>query len=209
ATFAIYGAYAFMAIRALQGQISLGSLSMYFQAFQSGQGLLQGLFGGLVGLYEHNLYLSDLQEFLTLERRVRDPEHPQPIPHPMPEGIAFDHVRFQYPTGGEPVLEDISLTIRPGEMIALVGENGSGKTTLIKLLCRLYDPTEGKITLDGTDLRDFDSTALRQEISVIFQDYVKYQLTARENIQFGNVEALPDSERIEEAARHSGADAVI
>jgi ATP-binding cassette, subfamily B, bacterial len=106
-------------------------------------------------------------------------------------------------------LKDIDLTIRPGEMVALVGENGAGKTTLIKLLCRLYDPTEGRITWDGVDLRDFETAALRREISVIFQDYVKYQLTARENIQFGNPDLPPDEARVVEAATHSGADPVI
>jgi ATP-binding cassette, subfamily B, bacterial len=208
-TLAVYGAYAFLAVRALQGIITLGSLTMYHQAFQRGQGLLQGAFSNLVRLYEHSLYLSDLEEFLTLERRVAAPADPVPVPHPMQQGVVFDHVKFQYPTGGDPVLDDVSLTIRPGEMVALVGENGSGKTTLIKLLCRLYDPTEGKITLDGVDLREMDPVALRREISVIFQDYVKYQLTARENIQFGNAESEPDEAQIMEAARHSGADAVI
>ncbi len=209
ATFAVYGAYAFMAVRALQGAITLGALTMYYQAFQRGQGLLQGVFTNIVGLYEHNLYLNDLEDFLNLERQVKEPTTPAPLPRPMRLGVVFDHVDFRYPTGGEAVLEDINLTIRPGEMIALVGENGSGKTTLIKLLCRLYDPTGGKIMLDGVDLRDFDSTDLRREISVIFQDYVKYQLSARENIQFGNADLEPDAALIEEAARHSGADSVI
>jgi ATP-binding cassette, subfamily B, bacterial len=209
ATLAVYGSYGYMVLRALQHAITLGSLNMYYQAFQRGQGLLQGLFGNLVSLYEHNLYLSDLEEFLKLERRVAEPATPQPLPHPMREGVVFDHVRFRYPMGGDPVLEDVSLTIRPGEMVALVGENGSGKSTLIKLLCRLYDPTEGSITIDGTDLREFDTLELRREISVIFQDYVKYQLTARENIQFGNPDMVPDEERLVAAAQHSGADAVV
>jgi ATP-binding cassette subfamily B protein len=210
ATVAVYGAYGFMAVRTLQGAITLGGLTMYYQAFQRGQGLLQGVFSGIVGLYEHNLYLSDLEEFLKLERRVAEPADPRPVPRPMQRGIAFENVTFNYPTrAGEPILEDISLTIRPGEMIALVGENGAGKTTLIKLLCRLYDPTAGRITWDGVDLRDFDTVALRREISVIFQDYVKYQLTARENIQFGNADLPPDEARVVEAATHSGADPVI
>jgi ATP-binding cassette subfamily B protein len=208
-TLAVYGSYAYMVVRALQHTITLGGLNMYYQAFQRGQGLLQGLFGNVVSLYEHSLYLSDLDEFLKLERRVAEPSAPLPVPHPMRQGIVFDHVQFRYPTGGDPVLEDVSLTIRPGEMVALVGENGSGKSTLIKLLCRLYDPTEGSITIDGTDLREFNTLDLRREISVIFQDYVKYQLTARENIQFGNPEMTPDEERFLAAAQHSGADAVI
>lgn len=208
-TLAIYGAYAFLALRAVQRIITLGGLTMYYYAFQRGQSLLQQILSNLVSLYEHSLYLSDLEEFLTLERQVKEPEHPLPVPHPMQQGVVFDHVSFRYPTGGEAVLEDISLTIRPGEIVALVGENGSGKTTLIKLLCRLYDPTAGKITMDGIDLNQFQTAALRREISVIFQDYVKYQLSARENIQFGNPDLPPDEERMLEAARHSGADAVI
>jgi ATP-binding cassette subfamily B protein len=187
----------------------LGGLTLYYQAFQRGQGQLQSIFSSMVGLYEHNLYLADLEEFLTLERRVGEPERPVPVPRPMQQGIAFDQVSFKYPTGGDLILDDVSLTIRPGEIVAFVGENGAGKTTLIKLLCRLYDPTEGTITLDGIDLTAFESAALRREISVIFQDYVKYQLTARENIQFGNPDLPPDEERLVEAARHSGADAVI
>jgi ATP-binding cassette subfamily B protein len=124
-------------------------------------------------------------------------------------GITLERVNFQYPTGTRRVLEDISMTIKPGEHVALVGENGSGKTTLIKLLCRLYDPTEGDITLDGVNLRQFETAALRREISVIFQDYAQYHLTARENVWFGNTDLSPQDERIVTAARLSGADGVI
>ena len=116
---------------------------------------------------------------------------------------------FKYPSGSGNVLKDISLHIEPGEVVALVGENGSGKTTLIKLLCRLYDPLEGAIFIDGIDLRRFETTALRREISVIFQDYVKYHLTARENIWFGNIELPMDSDQIKTAAHNAGADELI
>ena len=127
----------------------------------------------------------------------------------MQRGIVLDHVSFQYPAGTRKALEDISLTIRPGEVVALVGENGSGKTTLIKLLCRLYDPTGGTITVDGIDLRQFETKALRHEIAIIFQDYAHYHLTARENIWLGNTDLPPDHERVSAAARRSGADEVI
>ena len=127
----------------------------------------------------------------------------------MQRGIVLDHVSFQYPGGTRKVLEDVSLTIRPGEVVALVGENGSGKTTLVKLLCRLYDPTSGTITMDGVDLRRFDTKALRDEIAIIFQDYAHYHLTARENIWLGNAALPPDHERVIAAARRSGADDVI
>lgn len=209
ATLAVFGSYAFIAYRTVQGTITLGDLVMYYQAFQRGQGFLQEILSGLAGLYEDNLFLSNLYEFLDLKPKVVEPRHPRPVPQPMQTGIAFDHVSFHYPTGTREVLEDITLTIRPGEVVALVGENGSGKTTLIKLLCRLYDPMDGIITLDGIDLRQFETTALRHEISVIFQDYAQYHLTARENIWFGNLDLPPDDERIVAAAQHSGADDVI
>ena len=206
---AIYGSYAFIAYRTVQGTITLGDLVMYYQAFQRGQGFLQEMLGGLAGLYEDNLFLSNLYEFLDLKRKVIEPLHGRPIPQPMQTGILFNHVSFQYPTGTRKVLEDISLIIRPGEVVALVGENGSGKTTLIKLMCRLYDPTAGTITIDETDLRQFETAALRRQITVIFQDYAQYHLTARENIWFGNTVLPPDHERIIAAARDSGADNVI
>jgi ATP-binding cassette, subfamily B, bacterial len=206
---AIYGSYAFIAYRAVQGSITLGDLVMYYQAFQRGEGSLQMMLSSLAGLYEDNLFLSNLYEFLDLKRKVIEPVHGRLVPQPMQTGIVFDHVSFRYPTGTRKVLEDISLVIRPGEVVALVGENGSGKTTLIKLLCRLYDPTGGAITLDGMNLRQFQTTALKREISVIFQDYAHYHLTARENIWLGNTALPPDPERIVAAARRSGADDVI
>ena len=143
ATVSMYGAYAFAAYRALQGAITLGGLTMYFGAFQRGQGLVQQMLSNLADLYESSLFLSDLDEFLDLKRKVEEPPHPLPVPHPMREGIRFENIGFDYPNSNRHVLDDVSLSIRPGEMIALVGENGSGKTTLTKLLCRLYDPTRG------------------------------------------------------------------
>ena len=209
ATVAIYGSYAYVAYQAVSGKITYGELVMYYQAFLRVQGFLQGILGSLAGLYEDNLFLSNLYEFLDLKRTVSEPVHAKPVPQPMQHGIVLDHVSFQYPTGTRKVFEDISLTIRPGEVVALVGENGSGKTTLIKLLCRLYDPTGGNITIDGVDLRQFETKALRNEIAIIFQDYAHYYLTARENIWFGNTTLPPDHESIIAAARRSGADDVI
>ena len=209
ATLAVFGSYAFIAYRTVHGSITLGDLVMYFQAFQRGQGFLREMLSGLSGLYEDNLFLSNLYEFLDLKRKIVEPHHPRPVPRPMQTGIVFDHVSFQYPTGTRKVLEDINLTVRSGEHVALVGENGSGKTTLIKLLCRLYDPTDGIITVDGLDLRQFKTTALRSEISVIFQDYTHYYLTARENIWFGNIDLPSDQDQIVAAARYAGADDVI
>ncbi len=202
---AIYGALIFIAYRAVQGDISLGDLVMYYQAFQRGQSYLQGVLSNLASLYDDNLFLTDLYEFLDLTPHVVPPAHPAPVPRPMRQGITFEGVSFTYPDSSRPTLHDVSLTIRTGEKVALVGENGSGKTTLIKLLCRLYDPDAGCIQVDGTDLRALDLTAWRREVSVIMQDYVHYNLTARENIWFGNVEAPPDEERIITVAQNAGA----
>src|SRR2546427_290168 len=146
---AVFGAYAFIAYRAVQGAITIGDLVMYYQAFQRGQDFLREMLTGLAGLYEDHLFLRSVYEFPEPDRKVLEPPAPKPMPRPLRTGIVFDHVTFHYPTGTREVLQDVSLTIRPGESIALVGENGSGKTTLVKLLCRLYDPTGGAITIDG------------------------------------------------------------
>jgi ATP-binding cassette subfamily B protein len=209
ATGAIYGSYACVAYQAMRGRITLGDMVMYYSAFQRVQGSLQGILGNLAGLYEDNLFLSNLYEFLDLKRTVIEPVRAIPVPQPMQRGIVLNHVSFQYPGGKRKALEDISLSIRTGEVVALVGENGSGKTTLIKLLCRLYDPTSGTITMDDVDLRQFETKALRKEIAIIFQDYAHYHLTARENIWLGNTALPPDHEGVIAAARRSGADEVI
>ncbi|MGD1806013.1 ABC transporter ATP-binding protein [Dapis sp. BLCC M126] len=208
-TVVMLGAYGFIAYQAIHNSITLGSLVMYNQAFQRGYSSLWGLFSSFSGLYEDNLFISNLYEFLNLKPKVIEPSHPLPVPQPMRRGITFHQVSFQYANSSRTALEDINLTIRPGEVIALVGENGSGKTSLIKLLCRLYDPTVGRITLDGIDLREFATEDLRRQMSVIFQDYMKYDLTARENIWFGNIECPPNDDKIVRAACYSGADKVI
>ena len=206
---AAFGSYAFIEYRAVQGAITMGDLVMYSQALYRGQECFRQIMSGLADLYEDQLFLTNLYEFLDLKQKIAEPAHPRPVPRPMRTGIAFEGVSFVYPGGTKNILDGISLAIRPGEMVALVGENGSGKTTLIKLLCRLYDPTAGRITLDGIDLREFSTTALRRKISVIFQDFVRYHLTAGENIRLGNLALDPDDERIIAAARQSGAEEVI
>lgn len=205
----VFGCYAFIAYKTIYGMITLGSLVMYFQAFQRGQGALQGVFNALLGLHEDNLFLSNLYDFLDLKPKVAPPPEPQSVPRPMHEGIAFQGVSFGYAGSPRQALRDIDLSLRPGEVIALVGENGSGKTTLVKLLCRLYDPTGGTITLDGVDLKQFSPTQLRSQISVIFQDYLQYHMSARENIWLGDVTLPPQDERIVTAAQLSGAHEVI
>jgi ATP-binding cassette subfamily B protein len=189
--------------------LRLGDLVLYYQALQRGQGNIKGLLNSLSGLYEDNLFLANLYEFLDIKPKLIDPPNPKPIPHPMKTGIEFKNVGFQYSTTTRKALKNINLTIKPGEVVALVGENGSGKTTLIKLLCRLYDPTQGRITIDGIDLSQFKTEELRRQISVIFQDYAKYHFTAQENIWLGNIDLPPQSDSIIKAAKRSGADDVI
>jgi ATP-binding cassette, subfamily B, bacterial len=203
---AIYG---FILYQTLQGTLKLGDLVLYHQALQRGQSALKDLMSGLSGLYEDNLFLTNLYEFLDLKPSIVTPAHPKAMPQPIVKGIVFDHVNFQYADTTRQALKDISLTVRPKETIALVGENGSGKTTLIKLLCRLYDPTHGRITLDGIDLKDLDVCDLQQQISVIFQDYAKYHLPAQDNIWLGNVRLSPDDAAVVSAAKRSGAHKVI
>jgi len=206
---AVFGSLGFIALNALEGNITLGDLVMYFGALQQGQSFLYSLLNGFTKLYEDNLFLTTLYEFLDIKPTMKEPLNPVQIPEIMKEGIFFEHVGFCYPEKGKKVLEDINLYIKPGQTIALVGENGSGKTTLIKLICRLYDPTAGRITFDGVDLRDFRISDLRREISVVFQDYTHYYLTAKENIWFGNVGSSFDSENIQRAAKFSGVDNVL
>jgi ATP-binding cassette subfamily B protein len=207
ATAAVFGAYAFIAWRTMQGGITLGGLVMYFQAFQRGQDSLRQSLRALAGLYEDHLFLTNLYEFLDLRRKLAEPARPAAVPRPMRSGIVFEGVSFHY--GAKQALAGVDLVIPAGETVALVGDNGSGKTTLIKLLARLYDPSAGRITIDGIDLRDFATAELRREISVIFQDYVRYNLTARENIWFGNVASAPDAQRIAQAAEWAGAGDLI
>lgn len=209
AIIALFGSFAFIAYTALTGVITVGDLVMYFLAFQLGLGFIQAILRSLAGLYEDNLFLTSYYQFLDLTPKIRSPNHPVPVPEPLSQTIDFRDVHFSYPDGVKNVISGVSLTIDPGEVIALVGENGSGKTTLIKLLCRLYDPDAGVITVNGIDLRDFDPVAWRKEISVVFQDYVHYHLSAGENIWIGDIEQEQDPALIAQAAHRSGADPII
>jgi ATP-binding cassette subfamily B protein len=163
----------------------------------------------LGALYEDSLFLSHLYEFLDLKPAVVEPTQPKRLPRSGQAELTLDHVSFQYPNAARKVLDDICLTIRPGEHVAFVGENGAGKTTLIKLLCRLYDPSAGRILLDSMDLRELETVELRRHISAVFQDFAHYHATAWENIWYGHADLPPDREQITAAARHAGADNVI
>lgn len=206
----IYGSYGYIAWRTFEGTSTIGDLIMYFQAIQRAQGAFQQVLGSVTGLYEDNLFLSNFTEFLAVPNRVREPATPRPVSRPVQEGLRLEGVGFRYPASAQPALDDVSFAVRPGECVALVGENGAGKTSLVKLLCRLYDPTAGRITLDGHELGAFATTDLRRNIGVLFQDYARYDVTARENIHFGNV-TLPASDHgtIEQAARRAGAHELI
>jgi ATP-binding cassette subfamily B protein len=206
---ALFGSFLYIAQQTYLGIITVGSLVMYFGAFQQGQSYMQTMLGSLASLYEDNLFLSNLYEFLDLDPKVKEPTTPRPVPKQIEYGIAFEHISFQYPGHSHKTLQDISFLISPGQIVALVGENGSGKTTLIKLLCRLYDPSQGRITVDGLDLRQLSLAAWRKEISVVLQDYVHYSMTARENIWFGDINQPANGQGITTAAQYSGADEVI
>jgi ATP-binding cassette subfamily B protein len=204
ATLAGYGALAFVAHAAVQKTITLGEMVMYFGAFQVAVGSLRPTLSALAELYENNLFLSTLYEFLAVQRQVPEPVQPREMPRPWQSGLRVENLRFRYPNTERWVLDGVALTIRPGEIVALVGRNGSGKTTLTKLLCRLYDPDSGRITLDGIDLRDFRTDDLRREVSVIYQDFGRYHLTARENILLGRPELGADDPAIIRAAQWAG-----
>ena len=209
ATLGFYGSYAWIVWHTVQGKISLGDMTLYLTIFRQGQSTFQAILSGVGSIYENNLFMANLFDFLGLKPQMGVAARNQALPVPLRRGIEFRGVGFRYPDSEEWALRDIDLTIRPGEKIALVGPNGAGKTTLIKLLSRLYDPTEGTILIDGIDIRELDPLDLRQRIGVIFQDFVRYHLAASENIGFGQVEALDRLEQIIESARKSGAHSII
>ena len=209
AAVAMFFIYGFVAYQALNGTITLGDVAMYFAAFQRGRGFLRELLFGLARFYETSLFLSEFSEFLALEQRVLEPKDPSPVPGPLREGIVFENVEFRYPGAVHPALEQINMTVRPGECIAIVGPSGSGKTTLVKLLCRMYDPTSGRITADDVALQKFSKQQWLEGISAYFQESGKYYLAARENIAFGDLAKKGDDKAVIAAARRSGAHEVI
>jgi ATP-binding cassette, subfamily B, bacterial len=207
ATLTLYGAYAWIAVSTVRRAITLGQMTMYLALFRQGQSAVSAMLSAVSGMYEDNLYLSTLYEYL-------ETEVPPPAgsvargPHP-DDGIRFENVTFTYPGAQSPALEDVTLHLKPGASLALVGENGSGKTTLIKLLTRLYAPTSGRILLDGEDLARFDEGALRERIGVIFQDFTRYQLRVGENVGAGDERYFEDEARWREAALKGRASAFI
>ncbi len=209
ATLSYYFAYAWIILRTVGGEITLGSMTMYLSIFRSSQNVFQTLFFGLSDLYENALFMSNLFAFLELKPQMPLAIHPIALPTKLQCGIEFRHVSFKYPDREEYALRDVSVTIKPGEKIALVGANGAGKTTFVKLLTRLYDPSEGQVLIDGIDLREVDPQDLQKRIGVIFQDFVRYHLPARENVGFGQIDQLENEPRIIDSAMRAGADPTI
>ena len=197
-TLALYGAYGWIALEAVAGTITLGQMTMYLLLFRQGQAAVSASLSAIGGMYEDNLYLSTLYEYLeTPVQRLQGGRTAGPDPS---DGVRFEDVSFTYPGAARPALEHVTLHLKPGTSLALVGENGSGKTTLIKLLTRLYDPTQGRILLDGLDLREWDEGVLRARIGVIFQDFARYQMMVGENIGAGDEPAFEDEARWRDAA---------
>ena len=195
---ALYAAYGWIVVTTIMGTITLGAMTMYLVLFRQGQSAVAAILSSVSGMYEDNLYLSNLYEYLEQPVATR---HGDAVHGPEPErGLEFENVSFAYAGAKENALSNICLQIKPGESLALVGENGSGKTTLIKLLTRLYDPTEGRILLDGRDLQEWDVEALRRRVGVIFQDFGRYQFSVGENIGAGDVRHIDDKDRWQQAA---------
>jgi ATP-binding cassette subfamily B protein len=201
--------YLYVALLAVMGRLTLGDLTLYTQAASSVQNSIQNLLSGFSTMYEHNLYLNNLYQLLATPVRITAPAQPRELPRPVRGEVEFRHVSFTYPEAEVPALRDVSFRIPAGQTIAIVGRNGAGKSTLIKLLCRLYDPTEGQILLDGIDLRELDPAELRRVVGGMFQDYATYQATASENIGLGRLEDLENLPAIADAAHKGGADDLI
>ena len=194
-----YAAYALMLVRAVRGTISVGTLTFLAGSFSRGRSAIQSLLFGVSAVAEQALYLKDLFTFFEMRPTITARPGAPPVPRPIRDGFVFEDVGFTYPGGDRWAVRHIDLTLRPGERVALVGLNGAGKTTLVKLLSRLYDPSEGRILLDGRDLRDYDLASVRQAVGVIFQDFVRYDMRFDENIAVGEIESA--REYLEEAPR--------
>jgi ATP-binding cassette subfamily B protein len=204
-----YAAYVVIIARTIAGRLTLGDLTFLAGAFARSRQLMENLFSQVNGIAEQALYIKDLFDFFQVQPQVVSPANPIPAPRPIQYGFEFRNVSFAYAGSDRLVLHDVSFRLDAEEKIALIGENGAGKTTIVKLLSRLYDPTSGSILLDGVDLREYDLDDLRREIGVIFQDYMRFDMLARENIGVGRIESLSNADLLYESARRSLADQVI
>jgi ATP-binding cassette, subfamily B, bacterial len=209
ATVGYYGTYAWVVYKTVNGQLSVGTLTFLAGAIAGAASNIQLMFSTLSGIADQALFLTDLVDFFAVQPAVRSKPNALPAPRPIKFGFEFRNVSFTYPGTRRLVLDRLNFRLAPGERVALIGENGQGKTTIVKLLTRLYDPTEGRILLDGADLRDYDLDDVCNQIAVIFQDFMRYDLTAEENIAVGQIRGQRDRSRIELAARKSMADGVV
>ncbi|MEO1513548.1 MAG: ABC transporter ATP-binding protein [Bacteroidota bacterium] len=208
-TLAYYGAYAFILVQAVGGLISVGTLTFLAGSFNRMRNMLQAIMNRFSRIAANALYLQDLFDFLAIQPQIFPNGQEDQIPARIQDGFVFENVSFKYPNSKRWAIRNLSFHLRAGEKMALVGENGAGKTTLIKLLARLYEPTEGRILLDGKDIRSYDLKELRKAIGVIFQDYIRFQLKVSENIAIGNIGFREELDRIEEAADKSMANTVV
>ena len=204
-----YGTYAFVIYQTISGRLSVGTLTFLAGAIAGASSNIQMIFSTFSSIADQALFLTDLLDFFAVRPRVGSKPNAMPAPRPIREGFEFRNVSFAYPGSSRRVLDNLNFRLEPGGRIALIGENGQGKTTIVKLLTRLYDPTEGAILLDGRDLREYDLEDLSGQTAVIFQDFMRYEMTAAENIAVGQIEARANRARIESAARKSLAEAVI
>jgi ATP-binding cassette subfamily B protein len=204
-----YTAYIYAVWRTVTGVFSLGTLVFLANAIRDASSNLQQTFSTLSTIADQALFLTDLIAFFDMQPTIRSKPNALPAPRPIKRGFEFQNVSFRYPGSQRMVLNGLNFVLRPGERVALIGENGEGKTTIVKLLTRLYDPVEGRILLDGIDLREYDLDDLYKEIGVIFQDYMRYEMTARENIAVGRIELLDNLQKLQESARKSMANEVI
>ncbi len=211
ATAGYYGSYVWVVLSAVRMEISIGTLTFLAGAIAGANTNIQAIFATTASLADQALFLKDLLAFFAVRPKITNSPNAIPAPRPIQEGFRFENVSFHYPGIQRAVLQNLDLSISHGERIALIGENGQGKTTIVKLLTRLYDPTQGRILLDGVDLRDYDHESLCREMGVIFQDFMRYDMTVRENIAVGRIELTNGQfdPRIEEAAHKSLADEVI
>jgi len=205
ASLGYYGSYAYLTREAFLQRISVGTFTLLVGAVSGANGHLQMIFSLFSDVADQSLFLRDLILFFREEPSIRSPQKALMPPRPIQSGIEFENVTFQYPGTEKPIFSDLSFRLSKGQRVALVGENGEGKTTVVKLMARLYDPSAGRILLDGRDLKEYDVDELRKEIGVIFQDFIRYDLTARENIAAGDMAKLNDDEAIWEASRKGNA----
>jgi len=208
-TLTYYAAYAYIVWRTLHGEFSIGTLVFLSGSFSQLNGYLQQILIGFTQIAGQSLYLDDLFSFFEIKPTILDPKHPKAFPLPVKQGLVFENVGFRYPGSENWAVRNLSFAVPAGETLALVGENGAGKTTIVKLMTRLYDPDEGRITLDGIDLKEFATGDLRTHIGVIFQDFLRYSFTASDNIGVGRIDVAGDRARIVSAAEQSLADPVI